>query len=101
MMLKYIKSMRASWISVIVGVCIIALIQFGIEGTFSDPDGFYHAKVSQLMEQGELESQFPWLQFTTWRAEYADQHYLYHWLLIPFNSIELLPVSIVVFAAIF
>ncbi|MDQ3018614.1 MAG: hypothetical protein M3Q64_01950 [bacterium] len=66
---------------------------------FADPDGFYHAKVAQLIQGGMLSDSFPWLQFATWNNYFADQHYIYHVLLIPFASIQLLPWSVVVFSA--
>lgn len=79
----------------------LALIVFGgyqllSWGRFLDPDGFYHIKASQLLSSGGLGAAFPWLQFSTWSTGYADQHYLYHWLITPVNSIELAPVSVVV-----
>ena len=50
----------------------------------SDPDGFYHAKVSMLIsEQGIIKS-FPWLQQTSLKENYTDHHFLYHLFLIPF-----------------
>lgn len=88
---------------------IIALLVFGLfsflqlrGGTqFTDPDGFYHAKASQLLAQGELTDHFPWTYYTTWKDGYADQHYVYHWLMIPFNTIERLPWSVIAFGVLF
>ncbi|MEI7512563.1 MAG: hypothetical protein WCK01_03845 [Candidatus Uhrbacteria bacterium] len=53
-------------------------------GKFSDPDGFYHAKMALLVaERGPIQS-FPWLNLTTLGQHFADQHFLYHVALIPF-----------------
>ncbi len=95
------------WFPVLfLGLVIFAAMQYHARGHFSDPDGFYHARSSQMLVSGEIKSwdesqNFPWLYFTTWNEGYANQHYLYHWLLAPFNTIEKLPISIVVFGLIF
>ncbi|HVM91001.1 MAG TPA: hypothetical protein VMU11_03845 [Verrucomicrobiae bacterium] len=53
-------------------------------GGFSDPDGFYHAKMALLIaHQGPLHA-FPWLDLTTLGSAFADQHLLYHFALVPF-----------------
>jgi len=52
--------------------------------TFGDPDGFYHVKVAELLGQGEILHSFKWLTVSTWEHRFADQHFLYHLLLIPF-----------------
>ena len=51
--------------------------------TFADPDSFYHAKMAVLMKDG-IVADFPWLQYTVLRENYADHHLLYHALLVPF-----------------
>ena len=55
-----------------------------------DFDGYYHIKWSQLLWQGLRSGHFPpaftWLPLTTLNpAQYADQHFLFHLLLIPFT----------------
>lgn len=55
-----------------------------------DFDGYYHIKWSQLLWQGLLSGHFPpaftWLPLTTLNSSrYADQHFLFHLLLIPFT----------------
>ncbi len=74
-------------------------------GSFGDPDGFYHAKITALiMKQGAV-TQFPWLDLTTLGQAYVDQNYFYHLLLIPFEQVfGMLPgtqIATVLFAAIF
>ncbi|MBI2483544.1 hypothetical protein HYV74_05215 [Candidatus Uhrbacteria bacterium] len=51
---------------------------------FPDPDSFYHAGMAELAATGTFPQQFPWLQLTTLRTAYADLHFLYHLLLVPF-----------------
>lgn len=53
----------------------------------SDPDGFYHAKIAQLMSQGAWRIDFVWLPLTYLKDYFADQHFLYHVFLIPFVKV--------------
>ena len=55
-----------------------------------DFDGYYHIKWSQLLwnglRNGHFAPAFTWLPLTTLNpSRYADQHFLYHILLIPFT----------------
>ncbi|HSY64989.1 MAG TPA: hypothetical protein VK829_10345 [Terriglobales bacterium] len=55
-----------------------------------DFDGYYHIKWSQLLWQGLRSRHFPpaftWLPLTTLNpSQYADQHFFFHLLLIPFT----------------
>ncbi|MBM3204721.1 hypothetical protein FJZ48_01940 [Candidatus Uhrbacteria bacterium] len=83
---------------------------------FVDPDAFYHAKITSIqsallitshplqlppyrgvaptglyaLRQGEgpysLLHDFPWLDLTSLHTHFVDQHFLFHILLIPFQS---------------
>src|SRR3990167_5831310 len=53
----------------------------------SDPDSFYHAKIAQILANGKILHEFPWLQFTTLKDNFTDHHFLYHIFLIPFVSL--------------
>ncbi|MDF1497391.1 MAG: hypothetical protein P1P90_05025 [Patescibacteria group bacterium] len=54
---------------------------------FADPDAFYHITVAKLIsEQGPL-TDFTWLDLTTLGSHFADQHFLFHVLQIPFLKI--------------
>ena len=48
-----------------------------------DPDGFYHAKMVEIMSKECVVQDFPYLQFTILKDGYIDQHFLYHLILIP------------------
>ncbi|HCC21833.1 hypothetical protein A2480_03560 [Candidatus Uhrbacteria bacterium RIFOXYC2_FULL_47_19] len=52
--------------------------------SFRDPDSFYHAGLTLLTGHLGPIREFPWLPFTTLSQAFADQHFLYHLLLIPF-----------------
>ncbi len=55
---------------------------------FPDPDAFYHITAAKLIsEQGPLVD-FPWLDLTTLGSHFADQHFLFHVLQIPFLKIS-------------
>jgi len=65
-------------------------LQFSLPGICcGDFDGYYHIKWSQLLWQGLRHGHLPaftWLPLTTLNAtQYADQHFLFHILLIPFT----------------
>lgn len=69
-----------------VHVAFLSLIWFVILtpwGRFPDPDAFYHAHSAALMlAHGPLHA-FSWLDLTSLGAHFANQHFLYHALLIP------------------
>ena len=78
-----------------IGVVLIGFVFWWLQ--FSTPsiccgdfDGYYHIKWSQLLWNGLRNGHFPpaftWLPLTTLNpSNYADQHFLYHILLIPFT----------------
>jgi hypothetical protein len=75
------------WIEGLLIFCAATLICTAWIGgpVFSDPDSFYHIKVTQLMlHRHEAITDFPWLAFTTLKDAYVDHHLLYHILLMPF-----------------
>ena len=55
-----------------------------------DFDGYYHIKLSEVIWESLRNAEFPpiftWLPLTTLNArDYADQHLLFHLLLVPFT----------------
>jgi asparagine N-glycosylation enzyme membrane subunit Stt3 len=68
-------------------VFLVSAVFFGYlqaQPTFADPDSFYHTRLVQLtLSQGPVR-EFPWLPLTVLADGYADHHFLYHLLLIPF-----------------
>jgi hypothetical protein len=77
------------WLSYIV----VFVLSFGLfllyqaTPVFADPDSFYHAKMALLIRDQGIIHSFPWLNLTTLGQHYTDQHFLYHVLLIPFETI--------------
>jgi hypothetical protein len=73
-----------------VGVFLIVVLMYWPvqqSQTFLDPDSFYHVKMALLIMRLGIVHGFPWLPYTTLAHAYADQHLLYHLLLIPFISL--------------
>ncbi len=54
---------------------------------YADPDSFYHAKMGVLLRDGQFSAAFTALPYTTLAHAFADQHFLYHLLLVPFVSV--------------
>jgi len=61
---------------------------YGATALFQDGlferDGYYHARVSQLLPERGLSRSFPWTQLSTWRDGYCDKEVLFHVAMAPF-----------------
>jgi hypothetical protein len=66
-------------------ITFLALIQFSTPNLAS-VDGYFHIKFAQVMLKQGLRPPFPWLPLTILNPnDYADHHFLFHVLLIPFT----------------
>lgn len=66
-------------------VSFAIFLSFQLIPNIPDPDSFYHIKMAQMIRDGGIVKDFPWLSdFTVLGDVYADQHFLYHVFLIPF-----------------
>ena len=67
-------------------------ILFTTNGVF-ERDGYYHARYAQMLPERGLSREFQWMQFTTWKTQFADKDVLYHVILAPFcrNAADPLP----------
>ncbi len=54
---------------------------------FTDPDAFYHAKISELIWRLGPLAAFPWLDLTQFSRDFADLHLGFHFLAAPFIGI--------------
>jgi len=92
------KASSASWsrhgLHLAIGAISITLVLSWLQASqpsvcCGDFDGYYHIEWSRLLWEGLRHghlTQFTWLPLTTLDAShYADQHFLYHLLLIPFT----------------
>jgi len=60
-----------------------ALLQDGL----FERDGYYHARLAQMMPERGLSRSFPWTQLSTWKDRYCDKELLYHVAMMPFAQI--------------
>jgi len=89
------RKARRDAIALLLATAAIASILYWLQFTTpsiccGDFDGYYHIRWSQLMWKGVLDGEFPpsfiWLPLTTLNPrDYADQHFLFHFLLVPFT----------------
>lgn len=71
----------------IAAVAFLAYALWQYSPVFADPDSFYHAAAAVELRDGQLPRTFPALPYTTLAERYADQHFLYHLILVPFVSV--------------
>ncbi len=70
-------------------VALWAVIQFSTPNLAGNDD-YFHIKFAQVMRQQGVRPAFVWLPLTILKADtYADHHFLYHVLLIPFTGGDL------------
>ena len=48
-------------------------------------DAYFHIKYSQILRTQGLIQNFPWLAFTIYTNDFADDHFLFHLFLVPFT----------------
>lgn len=82
------------WVYLIFGLAIITILMVRLQFATGavccgDWDGYYHIRWSQLLwenfSQGKWLPEFKWLPFTVLNPQdYADHHFLFHLLQIPF-----------------
>jgi hypothetical protein len=82
------KTKTTQWITsgtlLAIALGIFSFIQS--DPVFPDPDSFYHATMAEIMaENGPIKAFFS-LPYTILSESFADHHFLYHVLLIPFTK---------------
>lgn len=53
-------------------------------GGLTDRDGFYHARLANMLPERGLSRSFPWMQASIWRDRFCDKEFLYHLVMAPF-----------------
>ncbi|MDE2291712.1 MAG: hypothetical protein KGL53_06485, partial [Elusimicrobia bacterium] len=53
-------------------------------GGLTDHDGYYHARLAQMLPSRGFSRSFPWTQASPWKDSFCDKEALYHVLLAPF-----------------
>jgi hypothetical protein len=56
------------------------------DGLF-ERDGYYHARLAQLLPERGFSRSFPWTQLSTWRDGYCDKEVLFHVAMAPFAQL--------------
>ncbi|MDO8463566.1 MAG: hypothetical protein Q7S96_04875 [bacterium] len=72
---------------VLMVLAVIIAIIVQVPGHFPDPDSYYHAGMAELAAEGVFEQTFPWLTLTNFPETFADLHFVYHLVLVPFVNI--------------
>ncbi len=54
---------------------------------FADPDTFYHARLTQMLRDQGLVTDFPWTTASLYREVFIDHHLGYHLLALPIMSL--------------
>jgi hypothetical protein len=65
-----------------------ALLQDGL----FERDGYYHARLAQMMPERGLSRSFPWTQLSIWKDRYCDKEFLYHLAMMPFAQLGSEPI---------
>jgi hypothetical protein len=76
----------------LLAVCLgfLIAVQFSTPNLVGN-DGYYHIKLAGLMREQGLKPEFVWLPLTILNPEqFVDHHFLFHVLLIPFSSGDLI-----------
>ena len=63
--------------------CLFSATALFQNGLF-ERDGYYHARLAQLMPDRWISQSFPWTQLSTWKDSYCDKEFLYHLAMMPF-----------------
>ncbi len=71
--------------------CLFAATALFQKGLF-ERDGYYHARLAQLMPERMISRSFPWTQLSTWKDSYCDKEFLYHLAMMPFAQIGSEPI---------
>ncbi len=85
-------------------LCLAVFVWLQPVNSFPDPDSWYHTKLTTLMRDGGLVTDFPWTQASLYREIFIDHHFLYHilaLLFISFSTSDLagLQIATIIFAS--
>ncbi len=78
----------------LIGITVLNAIVLSVHlfshHTLHSVDGMYHIRYAWLYRQKGVFTDFPWMQFSIAKDTWADHHFLYHLLLMPFAGGDLL-----------
>lgn len=70
--------------AVVASISGVVFAWFQAVPQLQDPDSFYHIRLTWLMLQSGVLSEFPWLHYSSLAQQFTDHHLLYHLILMPF-----------------
>lgn len=73
------------WLFFVYVFCLFAATALFQNGLF-ERDGYYHARLAQLMPERGISQSFPWMQLSTWKDRYCDKEFLYHLAMMPLTQ---------------
>jgi hypothetical protein len=76
----------APWALLAYVLCLYAATAVLQKGLF-ERDGYYHARVSQLLPERGPSRSFPWTQLSTWKDGFCDKEVLFHVAMAPFTLV--------------
>lgn len=71
--------------------CLYGTTALFQDGLF-ERDGYYHARLAQMMPERGISRAFPWTQLSTWKDHYCDKEFLYHLAMMPFAQLGSEPI---------
>jgi len=72
----------------LVGILALASVQFSKTGLLA-ADAHYHVRVAKEISDAGMLEDFPWTQASVFKDNYADKQFLFHAILIPFLTDDL------------
>jgi hypothetical protein len=81
----------APWALFLYVLCVYGATALLQDGLF-ERDGYYHARLAQLLPERGLSRSFPWTQLSTWKDGYCDKEVLFHAAMAPFARISDQPI---------
>ena len=60
-----------------------------LSANIPDTDPYYHIKLASILRNHGIIHEFPWTQFSSWKAGFFDKDFLFHVILIPFAQGDL------------
>lgn len=74
------------WALFLYVLCLFGATAALQQGLF-ERDGYYHARLAELLPERGLSRSFPWTQLSTWRDRYCDKEVLFHVAMAPFAKL--------------
>jgi hypothetical protein len=74
---------KSYMILIVAAILLLSVVQFSYRRL--QTEDYYHLRSAVMLREQGIIREFPWLKHTILSGDYADLHFLYHVLLIPFS----------------